>query len=92
MQSRESPFSCIGVKLPTLRDIGKIPHLNDKLIRFAKGIPLIVLINTINTFVGILLLGPVVTFFTIYTFIRVVGTDVGYCGKTEKYIKIFLVI
>ena len=31
-----------------------IPHSNDRLIRFAKGI-LIVLLNTFNTFVGILL-------------------------------------
>ena len=38
-------------------DTGKIPHLNDKVIRFAKGI-LIVLLNIFNTFVGILL-GPV---------------------------------
>ena len=57
MQSRELPFLCIGVTLATLRDIGKIPHSNDKLIRFAKGI-LIVLLNTFNIFVGILL-GPV---------------------------------
>ena len=35
-------------------DIGKIPHSNDKLIRFAKGI-LIVSPNTFSTFVGMLL-------------------------------------
>ena len=40
--------------LATLRGIGKIPHSNDKLIKFAKGI-LIVLPNTFNTFVGMLL-------------------------------------
>ena len=50
-------FLCVGVTLATLRDIGKTPHLKDKLITFAKGI-LIVLLNTFNTFVGILL-GPV---------------------------------
>ena len=54
LQSRESPFLCTGVTLPTLRDIGKIPHLNNKLIIFAKGI-LIVLLCTFNTFVGMLL-------------------------------------
>ena len=54
MQSRESPFLCIGVTLATLRGIGKIPHSNDKLIKFAKGI-LIVLPNTLNNFVGMLL-------------------------------------
>ena len=54
MQSRESLFLCTGVRLATLRDIGKIPHLNDKLRRFAKEI-LIVLPNFFNTFVGMLL-------------------------------------
>ena len=43
--------------LATLRGIGKIPHSNDKLIRFAKGI-LIVLPNTFSTFVR-MLLGPI---------------------------------
>ena len=47
-------FLCICMTLATLRDIGKIPHSNDKLIRFAKG-TLIVLPNTFNTFVGMLL-------------------------------------
>ena len=56
MQSKEPPFLCLGVTLATWRDIGKMPHLNDKLIRFAKGI-LIVELNTFNIFVGILL-GP----------------------------------
>ena len=56
MQSREPPFLCVGKTL-ALRNIGKIPHLNDKLIRFAKGI-LVVLLNTFNIFAGILL-GPV---------------------------------
>ena len=67
MRSRESPFPCIGVTLGTLEnitfeyhlDIG-ISHLNDKLIRFAKGI-LIVLLSTFNTFGGIPL-GPVAFF------------------------------
>ena len=49
--------------MATLRDIGKTPHLNNKLIRFAKGI-LLVLPNTFNTFVGILL-GPI-AFLIIY--------------------------
>ena len=43
-----------GISLATLRDIRKIPHSNDKLIKFAKGI-LIVLPNTFNTFVEMLL-------------------------------------
>ena len=43
--------------LATSRDIGKIPHSNDKLIRFAKGM-LIVLPNIFNAFVG-MLLGPI---------------------------------
>ena len=38
-------------------DIGKIPYSKDKLIRFAEGI-LMVLPNTFNTFVG-MLLGPI---------------------------------
>ena len=61
MQSRESPFLCISVTLVTLRRIGKIPHSNDKLIRFAKGI-LIVLPNTFHAFVG-MLLGPIAFYY-----------------------------
>ena len=47
--------------MTTLRDIGKTPHLNDKLISFAKGI-LIVLLNTFDTFVEIRL-GPVAFYY-----------------------------
>ena len=57
MQSRESPFLCLGKTLATLRHIGKTPHSNDKLIRFAEGI-LMVLRNTFNNFVEIVL-GPI---------------------------------
>ena len=43
-----------------LRGIGKMPHLKNKLISFTKGI-LIVLSNTFNTFVG-MLVDPIALF------------------------------
>ena len=48
MQSREPPFLCIVVTLATLRDTGKMPHSNDKLIRFAKGTLIVLLRLNVN--------------------------------------------
>ena len=64
-----------------LKDIGKIPHSNDKLIRFAKGI-LIVLPNSFNNFVEVLL-GPIA--FLLFRLLIISWISSGSVGVRKKF-------